>query len=109
MRQWFFPFACCITLAAVAIAQVEDVPTPTRVPFTPDPRQLQWGSGVDLGNAVILETPELNPQSDSRSAVREAERVLRTPFLDFGLGLVPVSSVAIQNQQLVNPRQWTVL
>src|SRR5262245_46835267 len=107
MRQWFVPLAYCITLAVVAIAQ--DAPTPTRVPFTPAPRQLQWRIGFDLGNAVILETPELNPQSDVRSAVGEAERVLGAPFLDFGLGLLPVSNVAIQNQQLVNPRQWTIL
>jgi hypothetical protein len=29
------------------------------VPFTPEPRSTQWRIGFDLGNAVILETPEL--------------------------------------------------
>src|SRR5207247_824328 len=29
--------------------------------------------------------------------------------LDFGLALLPVSKVAVQTQQLLNPRQWTLL
>src|SRR5439155_3358534 len=82
---------------------------PTPIPFTPEPRQLQWRIGFDLGNAVILETPELNPENDIKLAVREAERVLPRPLLAFGLALLPASKVSVRTQQLLNPRQWTIL
>jgi hypothetical protein len=70
---------------------------------------LQWRIGFDLGNAVVLETPELNPNNDARQPVEEAERLLSRSFLDVGLALLPVAKVAFQTQQLVNPRQWTLL
>jgi hypothetical protein len=99
----------CAAIGAMAMQQVTDAPTPTPVAFTNEPRQLQWRIGFDLGNAVVLETPELNPRNDVKSAVKEAERVLPDPFLDFGLALLPASKVTVQTQQLVNPHQWTVL
>jgi len=108
ISPWWILCASFVAVAAVAVAQIED-PAPTRVPFTAEPRQVQWRIGFDLGNAIVLETPELNPQNDARAAMREAERVLKNPVSDFGLGLLPVSNVTLQNQQLVNPRQWTIL
>src|SRR5207247_2783956 len=93
MRR-FIPPACLFAIAAVAlavIAQPGDLPTPTPVPFTPEPRQLQWRIGFDLGNATILEAPELNPETDSKLAVGEAARVLGRPLLSFGLALLPFS------------------
>jgi hypothetical protein len=96
-------------IAAVAIAQVDDLPFPTPVPFTAEPRQLQWRIGFDLGNATILEAPELNPENDSKLAINEAQRLLPRPLLSFGLALLPYSKVNTRSQQLVNPRQWTIL
>ena len=107
--RWFIALVCLIAIAAAAAAQVDDAPSPTPVPFTPEPRQLQWRIGFDLGNAAILETPELNPEGDLKLAVREAERVLPHPFLSFGLALLPYSKINTRSQQLVNPRQWTIL
>jgi hypothetical protein len=95
--------------AIVAVAQDQDLPAPTRLSFTPEPRQLQWRIGFDLGNAIVLEAPELNPDNDARRASEQAERLLSRSFLDFGLALLPVSKVAVQTHQLVNPRQWTLL
>jgi len=106
---WLVPLACLLAFATVLIAQIDDAPEPTPIAFTPEPRQLQWRIGFDLGNAVILETPELNPESDSQLAMREAERILTRPFLDFGLALLPASKVRIASERLVNPRQWTIL
>jgi hypothetical protein len=96
-------------LGIAAIAQIEDPPSPTPVPFTREPRQLQWRIGFDLGNATILEAPELNPKSDYRLAVREAERVIPNPLLSYGLALLPYSKINVANSDLVNPRDWTVL
>jgi len=101
--------SCLLALAALAFAQIDDAPAPTPVPFTPEPRQLQWRIGFDLGNALILESPELNPEGNVKSALQEAERVLPRPSLDLGLALLPFSNVALQKERLVNPRQWTIL
>jgi hypothetical protein len=109
MMKSAIPLGCFLAVAALAFAQIDDAPAPTPVPFTPEPRQLQWRIGFDLGNALILESPELNPESNARSALQEAERVLPRPLLDFGLALLPFSSVALQKERLVNPRQWTIL
>jgi hypothetical protein len=109
MRHWLIPLLSCIGLVVMAFAQTEDPPAPTAVPFTPEPRQLQWRIGFDLGNAVVLETPELNPENDTKLAVREAERTLPHPLLAFGLALLPASKISVRTQQLVNPRQWTIL
>ena len=92
-----------------AAAQLDDAPSPTAVPVTPEPRQLQWRIGFDLGNATVLEAPELNPADDFKLAVAEAQRVLPRPVLSFGLALLPFSKVNSRNQRLLNPRQWTVL
>src|SRR5262249_34191308 len=100
---------CLIALAAAGMAQIEDTPSPTPVPFTSEPRQLQWRIGFDLGNATVLETPELNPDNDFRSAVAETEEILPRPGLAFGLALLPYSKLNIENRQLVNPRQWTIV
>ena len=100
MRYW---------LAAMFILLLQDAPSPTPVPFTAESRQPQWRIGFDLGNVVILETPELNPDNDFKSAVKEAERVLPEPGLNFGLALLPYMKVNVRTQQLVNPRQWTIL
>jgi len=51
----------------------------------------------------------LNPANDFQLAIREAQRILPRPFLSFGLALLPFSKTTVQNQQLVNPRQWTIL
>jgi len=99
----------CIALCLAAAAQVDEAPSPTPVPFTPEPRQPQWRIGFDLGNATILEAPELNPDNDFKSAVREAERVLPQPGLNFGLALLPFMKLNVRTPQLVNPRQWTIL
>src|SRR5438552_5520186 len=100
---------CFVAIAIAATAQVTSSSSPTPVPSTQEPRQLQWRIGFDLGNATILETPELNPENDARLAMREAERVLTSSFLSYGLALLPFSKVAVRNEQLVNPRQWTIL
>lgn len=91
------------------VVAAQDDPSPTPVPFTPEPRQVQWRLGFDLGNAVILEAPELNPENDFKAAVNEADRVLPHPGLSFGLALLPYMKVNVRTQQLVNPRQWTIL
>src|SRR3954470_1283836 len=100
---------CLVAIAVAAAAQAGDPPSPTPAPFTPEPRQVQWRIGFDLGNATVLEAPELNPENDFKLAVREAERLLPRPFLTFGLPLLPFSKVTTRSQQLVNPKQWTVL
>ena len=79
------------------------------VPFTPEPRTPQWRLGFDLGNAIVLETPELNPKGDPKLAMEEAERVLPDPALSFGLALLPFAKVTTQTSQLVNPKQWTTV
>ena len=84
MKFWI-PILCLAALAA----QTSEPPSPTAVPYTPEPRPLQWRLGFDLGNAVILETPELNPENNFKSAVEEAERILPHPDLSFGLALLP--------------------
>jgi hypothetical protein len=65
--------------------------------------------GFDLGNAVILEAPELNPEGNFKMAVNEAERILTHPSLSFGLALLPFMKVNVRREQLVNPKQWTVM
>jgi hypothetical protein len=109
MMKSVIPLGCLLAVAALAFAQIDDAPAPTPVPFTPEPRQLQWRIGFDLGNALTLESPELNPESNVKSALQEADRVLPRPLLDFGLALLPFSNVALQKERLVNPRQWTIL
>jgi hypothetical protein len=104
-----FSIGCFVAISAAALAQVAAPPFPTPVPFTQEPRQLQWRIGFNLGNATILEAPELNPENDFRLAVREAERLLSASYLSYGLALLPFSKVATRSQQLVNPRQWTIL
>jgi hypothetical protein len=91
-----------IVLAALVFLQAA-------VPFTPEPRVPQWRLGFDLGNAIVLETPELNPKGDPKLAVDEAERALPDPVLSFGLALLPFSKITTQTQQLVNPKQWTIV
>lgn len=105
----FLAALCLIALATAGIGQTEDFPSPTPVPFTPEPRDLQWRIGFDLGNTTVLETPELNPNRDYRGAVGVADRILPDPLLSWGLGLLPFARLEIENSQLVNPRQWTVL
>jgi hypothetical protein len=100
---------CLIAIAGAALAQSGKGSSSTAVPFTPEPRQLQWRIGFDLGNVTIVEAPELNPEDNSELAVQEAERVLPRPDLSFGLALLPFSQVAVRKQQLVNPRDWTIL
>ena len=108
--KWAILLVSLISLAsAITAAQNDDPPSPTPVQFTPEPKQLQWRLGFDLGNAVVLETPELNPENETRRAVEEAERIMGRPFLDFCLALLPATKVAIAPGRLVNPRQWTVL
>src|SRR5262249_7558653 len=68
-----------------------------------------WRIGFELGNAAILETPELNPNKDYRLAVREAERLIPDPLLSWGLVLLPYGKLNVASSQLVNPREWTVL
>jgi hypothetical protein len=109
VKSFVIAAAGLLALAALAIAQIDDAPSPTPIPFTAEPRQSQWRIGFDLGNAVVLETPELNPETEVVSALREAERVLPRPFLDFGLALLPASKVTVKNERLINPRQWTIL
>jgi hypothetical protein len=70
---------------------------------------LQWRIGFDLGNAIVLETPELNPGGDPALAIRDARRVLPQSPPSVGLALLPFSQVAMRNEQLTNPREWTVL
>jgi hypothetical protein len=101
--------ASSIAFVAAAIAQTDDAPSPTPVPYTPEPRLPQWRLGFDLGNAIILEAPELNPENNFKRAVDEAERLLPHPDLGFGLALLPFMKVNTRREQLVNPRQWTVM
>jgi hypothetical protein len=91
-----------LILAAVLLLQ-------SAVPFTPEPRSVQWRIGFDLGNAIVLETPELNPKGNPELALEESERVLPRPTLSFGLALLPFAKVAAETQQLFNPRRWTVI
>jgi hypothetical protein len=113
MRFWI-PILGLTALTALtaltigAVAQTDD-PSPTPVPYTPEPKQVQWRIGFDLGNVTLLETPELNPENDFKAAMSEAERVLPHPGLSFGLALLPFMKVNVQTQHLVNPRQWTIL
>jgi hypothetical protein len=100
---------CFVALAAVGLAQTDDFPSPTPIPFTPEPRDLQWRIGFELGNAAVLEAPELNPDNQIRSAIREADRILPDPLLSWGLALLPYSKVKVANSRLVNPHEWTVL
>ena len=78
------------------------------VPFTPEPKTAQWRLGFDLGNAIILETPELNPQGDAKLAIEEAERVLPSPSLSEGLAFLPFAKITTQSR-LFNPKQWTIV
>ena len=96
-------------IGAAAIAQVGSLPSQTPVPFTQEPRQLQWRIGFDLGNAAILETPELNPENDFKLAMKEAARIFPASYLSYGLAFLPFPKVNTRSQQLVNPRQWTIL
>lgn len=108
MRSW--ALLCVLTaVAAGASAQKKDVPSPTAVPYTTEPRQVQWRLGFDLGNAVVLETPELNPDNNFKKAVNEAERIVTEPGLTFGLALLPYTKLNVRKEQLVNPRQWTIM
>jgi hypothetical protein len=122
--KFILAFSFIAAAAVMVTPQIDDAPTPTPLPFTAQPRQLEWRIGFDLGNAVILEAPELNPENDERSeckpdraqplcnvklAVREAERLLPSPPLEFGLALLPASKVTTRAGALVNPRQWTIL
>jgi hypothetical protein len=108
MRFWVF-VCCLIALAVTATAQTDEPPSPTPVPYTPEPRQVQWRLGFDLGNAIIMETPELNPQNNFKMAIDEAERVFPHPNLSFGLALLPFMKVNVRREQLLNPKQWTVM
>jgi hypothetical protein len=98
-----------LALAIAGIAQVDDFPSPSPVPHTTQPRQLQWRIGFDLGNATILETPELNPDGDYKRAESDAQHVLKGALLSFGLALLPYSKMEIPDVQLVNPKDWTIL
>jgi len=98
-----------LALGVAALAQIDDLPSPTPVPFTREPRQLQWRIGFNVGNATILEAPELNPNGDYRLAVKESERVIPHPLLSYGLALLPYSKITVANSDLVNPREWTVV
>jgi hypothetical protein len=91
-----------LILAALLLLQ-------STVPFTPEPRSVQWRLGFDLGNAIILETPELNPKGNPELALEEAERVLPRPSLSFGLAFLPFAKVAAETPQFVNPRRWTII
>ena len=108
MRSWIY-IVCLMALAIAAAAQTDESPSPTPVPFTPEPRQIQWRMGFDLGNLTILEAPELNPQNDFKAALSEAERILSHPDLSYGLALLPFMNTSVRPQQLLNPRQWTIL
>jgi len=108
MKFWIL-ILCLMVLALGAAAQTDEAPSPTPVPYTPEPRQVQWRIGFDLGNVTILEAPELNPENDFQAAVREADRILPHPGLSFGLALLPFMKVNVRTDQLVNPRQWTIL
>jgi len=101
--------ACLIAIATAGIAQIEDLPAPAPVPFTQEPRELQWRIGFELGNATVLETPELNPNKDYGLAVRQANRLLGDPLLGWGLGLLPYPKLEIEPSKVVNPREWTIL
>jgi hypothetical protein len=98
-----------ITVLALTALVAQDDPSPTPVPYTPEPRQVEWRLGFDLGNAIILEAPELNPEKDFKAAVSEAERILPHPGLNFGLALLPFGKLNVRKQDMVNPRQWTIL
>ncbi len=100
---------CFIAIAAAGVAQVEDLPAPTPVPLTPEPRDLRWRIGFELGNATILETPELNPNKDYRLAVQDAAHLLPDPLLSWGLALLPYSRLEVPDSELINPREWTIL
>jgi hypothetical protein len=100
---------CLIAMATAGAAQIEDLPSPTPVPFTQEPRDLQWRIGFELGNATVLETPELNPNKDYRLAVRQATRLLQDPLLSWGLALLPYAKLEIEPTKLINPRDWTIL
>jgi hypothetical protein len=107
--KFWIPIFVSVVLAAAAAAQSGDPPAPTPVPYTLEPRQVQWRLGFDLGNAVILETPELNPQNNFKLAVEEADRILPNPELRFGLALLPFMKINARREQLVNPRQWAIM
>jgi hypothetical protein len=98
-----------VAAAAIATAQSDEPPSPTPIAFTSEPRQLQWRIGFNLGNAIALETPELNPKGNAELAIAEADRVLPSPELPFGLALLPAAKVLFESQKLINPKKWTIL
>jgi hypothetical protein len=107
--KFVIPIICFIALTLAAGAQSDDLPSPTIVPYTPEPHQIQWRIGFDLGNLTVLETPELNPENNFKAAVSEADRILSRPGLSYGLGLLPFVKVKVRTEQFVNPRQWTIM
>src|SRR5438093_453980 len=71
---------CVLLITVTLVAQnmgVEEVPT------TPSPVKPEWKLGFDLGNVVILETPELNPRGSEQSARSEAQRLSPNITSDF--------------------------
>jgi hypothetical protein len=80
-----------------------------QVPLTAAPPAPEWRLGFDLGNVVIIETPELNPGGNEALARREAQTVLPDAAAALVLNILPFSKVRTESRGLLNPRQWAVL
>ena len=46
------PILWFIALTLAAVAQ-DDLPSPTAVPYSPEPRQIQWRLGFEIGRAHV--------------------------------------------------------
>jgi hypothetical protein len=98
---------CLLLTAAYTAAQTSS--GEQQVPVTPAPSTPEWRFGFDLGNVVILETPELNPGGEESAARREASALLPDNPAALALNLLPFSKVRTEPRGLVNTRQWAVL
>src|SRR5262249_28339327 len=88
-------YFCLALFAAVVAAQA---PGEEQAPVTPPPAKPEWRLGFDLGNMIILETPELRSENNGEYSAA-----------NFRLRWISLSKTRIDATRLVHPRQWAVL
>jgi hypothetical protein len=99
--------ACLLLSAALAVAQTDS--GGDEVPATAAPPTPEWRLGFDLGNLVILETPELNPGGNEAAARRVAQALLPDTPAALVLNVLPFLKVPTESRGLLNTRQWAVM
>ena len=107
--QWISAAKLVLLTLAVCVTVTSQAVKEGQAPVTPRPQTPEWRLGFDLGNVVILETPELNPQDDEGFARREAQRLLPAMPNSLGLMVLPFANERIASQRFVNTLQWAVL